>query len=155
VVTRVAYDDRRVSLRLDSGESLTADRAVVTVPRGVLKSHAIRFAPALPYAHQHAIATLQTGVVDVVWLRFDEAFWRTGSAEAHVPAADDAYPDVLTVVGAPSGVANWLDHVGETNEPILVGVIASTQALRLERLDDPEFLSAVLDDLAPYATGPG
>ena len=69
VVTRIAYDDRRVSLRLDSGESLTADRAIVTVPLGVLKSDALRFSPALPYAHQHAISTLQTGVVDVVWLQ--------------------------------------------------------------------------------------
>ncbi|MDR6905279.1 putative NAD/FAD-dependent oxidoreductase [Agromyces sp. 3263] len=155
VVTRIAYDDRRVSLRLDSGESLTADRAIVTVPLGVLKSDALRFSPALPYAHQHAIATLQTGVVDVVWLRFDRAFWRTGSAEGQVPAAIDAHPDVLTVVGQSSSVAYWLDLVGETGEPILVGVIASAQALRLEPLDDPEFLSAVLDDLAPYATAPG
>ena len=79
VVTRVAYDDRRVSLRLDSGESLTADRAIVTVPLGVLKSDTLRFSPVLPFAHQRAITRLETGTVDVVWLRFEEAFWRTGS----------------------------------------------------------------------------
>jgi hypothetical protein len=155
VVTRVAYDDRRVSLRLDSGESLTADRAIVTVPLGVLKSDALRFSPALPYSHQHAIATLQTGVVDLVWLRFDEAFWRTDAGESHVPPAVDTRPDVLTVVGEHPSVAYWLDLVDESGEPILVGVIASTQALRLEPLDDAAFLSAVLDDLAPYATAPG
>ena len=48
VVTRMAYDDRRVSLRLDSGESVTVDRAIVTVPLGVLKSDTLRFSPALP-----------------------------------------------------------------------------------------------------------
>jgi len=125
------------------------------VPLGVLKSDALRFSPALPYAHQHAISTLQTGVVDVVWLRFDEAFWRTGSAEGQVPPAIDAHAGVLTVVGEHSSVAYWLDLVDASGEPILVGVIASTQALRLEPLDDQAFLSTVLDDLAPYATAPG
>ena len=93
VVTRVAYDDRRVSLRLDSGESVTVDRAIVTVPLGVLKSDTLRFSPALPYAHQHAIATLETGAVDVVWLRFDEAFWRSGPGDDGAAASDQARPD--------------------------------------------------------------
>ncbi len=56
VVTRIAYDDRRVSLRLDSGESLNVDRVVVTVPLGVLKTDTLRFDPALPLLHQRAIA---------------------------------------------------------------------------------------------------
>ena len=66
VVTRIAYDEERVSLRLDSGESLTVDRAIVTVPLGVLKSDTLRFSPALPFHHQRAIATIQSGDVDVV-----------------------------------------------------------------------------------------
>ena len=78
-VTLVTYDDERVSLRLDRGESVTVDRAIVTLPLGVLKSDTPRFSPALPYAHQHAIAVLETGAVDVVWLRFEEAFWRAGA----------------------------------------------------------------------------
>lgn len=144
VVTRVAYDDTRVSLRLDSGESITVDRAIVTVPLGVLKSDTLRFSPALPYQHQHAIAELETGAVDVVWLRFEEAFWRDGSSA-----------DVLTVVGETSLVAAWLDVGRETGEPVLMGVIAALQAPRLEALDDREFQDAILADLAPYATGAG
>lgn len=159
VVTRVAYDDRRVSLRLDSGESVTVDRAIVTVPLGVLKSDTLRFSPALPYAHQHAIAKLETGAVDVVWLRFDEAFWRSGSGDDGAAASDQAPliapPDVLTVVGTSPAVAAWLDVGRGTGEAILVGVIAATQAPRLESLDDQEFQTAILADLAPYATAPG
>jgi len=154
VVTRIAYDDRRVSLRLDSGESLTADRAIVTVPLGVLKSDTLRFSPALPYAHQRAIATLQTGIVDVVWLRFEEAFWRADAA-----ADDSGRPgtnaDVLTVVARSTRVAAWLDVGLATDEPILVGVIAATQATRLEELDDDELQATILADLAPYATATG
>ena len=147
VVTRIVYDDRRVSLRLDSGESLNVDRVVVTVPLGVLKTDTLRFSPSLPLLHQRAIARLGVGVVDIVWLRFDSAFWRT----------DDAGPgtsvEVLTVVGETPTVAAWVDVGRPDDEPVLVGLIAATRAERLEALDDPEFEAAVLADLAPFAPG--
>ena len=62
---------------------------------------------------------------------------------------------MLTVVGETSTVAAWVDVGRPDDEPVLVGVIAATQATRLEALDDPEFEAAVLADLAPYATAPG
>lgn len=150
VVIRIAYDDRRVSLRLDSGESLTVDRAIVTVPLGVLKTDTLRFSPALPLLHQRAISVLGMGVVDTVWLRFESAFWR-----ADAPAAPGAVPDVLTVVGEPVAVGAWIDVGAPTGDPVLLGLIAARQATRLEELDDASFLEAVLDDLGPYATAPG
>jgi monoamine oxidase len=149
VVTRIAYDDRRVSLRLDSGESLTVDRAIVTVPLGVLKTDTLRFSPTLPLLHQRAISVLGMGVVDTVWLRFESAFWR-----ADVPYVPSASPDVLTVVGDPTTVGAWIDVGAPTGDPVLLGVIAARQATRLEELDDPAFLESVLADLAPYATAP-
>ena len=148
VVTRIAYNDTRVSLRIDSGESFTVDRVVVTVPLGVLKTDTLRFEPALPLLHQRAIQRLGMGVVDVVWLRFDEAFWRADVADA---ASDPA--NVLTVVGETPVVAAWVDVGRASGEPVLVGVIAAHHALRLEALDDPEFEAAVLADLAPFAPG--
>jgi monoamine oxidase len=134
-------------MRLDSGESLNVDRVVVTVPLGVLKTDTLRFSPSLPLMHQRAIARLGVGLVDTVWLRFESAFWRT----------DDSGPgssaEVLTVVGETPTVAAWVD-VGDLDEdPVLVGLIAATQAERLEALDDPEFEAAVLADLAPFALG--
>lgn len=150
VVTRIAYDDRRVSLRLDSGESLTVDRAIVTVPLGVLKTDTLRFSPTLPLLHQRAISLLGMGVVDTVWLRFDSAFWR-----ADAPYAPSATPEVLTVVGEPTSVGAWIDVGAPTGDPVLLGLIAARHATRLEELDDPAFLEAVLADLGPYATTPG
>jgi monoamine oxidase len=150
VVTRIAYDDRRVSLRLDSGESLTVDRAIVTVPLGVLKTDTLRFSPTLPLLHQRAISMLGMGVVDTVWLRFESAFWR-----ADAPYAAGATPEVLTVVGEPSAVGAWIDVGAPSGDPVLLGLIAARQATRLEELDDPTFLEAVLADLGPYATTAG
>lgn len=147
VVTRITYDDTRVSLRLDSGESFTVDRVVVTVPLGVLKTDMVLFDPALPLLHQRAIARLGMGVVDVVWLRFDDAFWRADVADE---ASDPA--NVLTVVGETPAVAAWIDVGLAVDEPMLVGIIAAGQALRLEELDDEEFQAVVLADLAPFAT---
>ncbi|WP_395244363.1 FAD-dependent oxidoreductase [Agromyces sp. MMS24-K17] len=178
-VTHVRYDDRRVSLRLDSGESFTADRAIVTAPLGVLKTDMIDFSPSLPYGHQRAISLLGYGLVDVVWLRFESAFWRsdappgTGSGDggddgsgdgADAPGIDQgeevdpepsATPDILTVVGSTPSVAAWLDVGRATDEPVLVGVMAAGQASRLERLDDAALQAVLLDELVPFATTTG
>lgn len=168
VVTRIAYDERRVSLRLDSGESLTVDRVVVTVPLGVLKTDTLRFSPALPLLHQRAISRLGVGRLDTVWLRFDEAFWRTGGGPDTGPdesdgagagesndTAAEASVAVLTVVGETPSVAAWLDVGAPEGEAVLVGLIAATQAERLEALDDRAFQDAVLADLVPFATATG
>lgn len=154
-VRQVSYDDRRVSLRLDAGESLTVDRAIITIPLGVLKSDTVRFSPALPYAQQRAIATLGMGTVDTVWMRFDEAFWRADDARGDARGRAGTDADVLTVVARASRVAAWLDVGRATGEPVLVAVIAATQATRLEELDDEEVQAAILADLAPYATATG
>lgn len=169
VVTRIAYNARRVSLRLDSGESLNVDRAIVTVPLGVLKTDTVRFSPALPLRHQRAISLLGMGVVDMVWLRFDEAFWREDASGAPnatdgdfdgqggEPEDPDETPtaEVLTVVGALSPVAAWIDVGAATDEPLLLGLIAAGQATRLEELDDQAFQAELLDALAPFATATG
>ncbi|MFC3273561.1 FAD-dependent oxidoreductase [Agromyces mediolanus] len=149
-VTRVTITDRRVGLRLDSGESVAADRAIVAVPLGVLQSDAFAFEPALPAAHQEAIDVLRTGALDLVWLRFEEAFWREPTPAEGKTAADAqaGMPQLLTVE-TPSHVAGWIDLGGD---PVLVGVIAASQARLLDRLDDQTFQNAVLVDLAPYAT---
>ncbi|HZW42567.1 MAG TPA: FAD-dependent oxidoreductase [Agromyces sp.] len=156
VVTRIAYNDRRVSLRLDSGESLTVDRAVVTVPLGVLKTDTLRFSPALPLLHQRAISLLGMGVVDTVWLRFESAFWRADASAApgDTSTGTAAAPNVLTLVAADPVVSAWIDVGRGPDEAVLVGLIAARQATRLESLDDEEFQAAILADLVPYATTP-
>ncbi|MFF2274278.1 FAD-dependent oxidoreductase [Agromyces sp. NPDC058126] len=156
VVTRIAYDERRVSLRLDSGESLTVDRVVVTVPLGVLKTDTLQFSPALPLLHQRAISRLGVGLVDTVWLRFEEAFWRPANEAGDAgDTGAEASVAVLTVVGETPSVAAWLDAGAPDGEPVLVGLIAATQAERLEALDDAAFREAVLADLVPFATATG
>ena len=141
VVNRVAHDDGGVSLRLGTGESLSADRVIVTVPLGVLKNAAIEFSPALPFAHRGAIGALGMGVVDKVWLRFDEAFWSTDAP-------------LWTIVGGDPDFAVWVNLLPLTGEPVLMGVVAAENADRLAQFSDDDFLVAALSALEPFLAVP-
>ena len=139
VVTRVAYTDSAVSLRLGTGESLTVDRAIVTVPLGVLKSDVIEFDPPLPFAHRGAIAALGMGTLDKIWLRFEEPFWDTDAA-------------LWTTVGDDTlDFRVWVNMMPITNEPILVGFVSGDKALGLAKADNTEFTDAALRSLEPFA----
>lgn len=139
VVTRIAYTDTSVSLRLGTGESLTVDRAIVTVPLGVLQGDVIEFEPPLPFAQRGAIAALGMGTLDKIWLKFDEPFWDTDAV-------------LWTTVGDDSlDFRVWVNMMPLTNEPILVGFVSGENALDLAAVGDTEFTDAALRSLEPFA----
>jgi monoamine oxidase len=138
-VVRVSYNDRRVSLRLGTGESLTVDRVIVTVPLGVLQEEAIVFDPVLPFAHRTAIAALGMGTVDTVWLRFEEAFWTTDAT-------------TWSLVGTDDDITTWFNLEPLTGEPILVGIVGGDAAVRMEKLDDDDLVASLRQTLAPFAS---
>lgn len=140
VVQRVARDDDAVRLRLDTGESLAADRVVITVPLGVLKSDAFRFTPALPIAHAAAIARLGVGRLEVVWLRFDEHPAPLGHGDANV----------WTTVGGDDPFAAWIDYRALTGDPVLAGFVAAEHAEALADQDDASVVEAALASLATF-----
>jgi len=136
-VLGVNYDDEGVSLRLGTGESLSVDRVVVTVPLGVLKDDGIAFTPLLPFSHRTAIAALGFGTVDTVWMQFDEPFWDTDATEWKLLGTDDPITD-------------WINLEPVLGEPILVGIVGGSTALQLAELDDTEFAQRALGGLAPF-----
>jgi len=138
-VLGIAYSDERVSLRLGTGESLTVQRAVVTVPLGVLKDNGIKFDPLLPFPHRTAIAALGMGTIDTVWLRFEEPFWSTDAV-------------LWNLVGTDDDVTLWYNLEPITGEPILVGLVGGEAALRTEELNDQEFIDSLLLTLVPFAS---
>jgi len=136
-VSRVAYDDTGVSLRLGTGESLSFDRVVLTVPLGVLQHGGIEFSPALPFAHRGAIADLGVGAIETIWLRFDEAFWDTEAALWHVVDGDAV-------------IRTWFNLEPTTGEAVLVGVIGGAAAEAFAELGDQDAVVAALASLAPF-----
>lgn len=151
VVTDIAVDERGVGLRLDSGESLRVQRAIVTASVGVLRTDTIAFDPPLPLRHQRAISLLGMGAADLVWLRFETPFWRGATDAAGVPLPRTYLPNVLTLAGATPTVAAWLELGEDPRQPVLVGMLAAEHARRVAAIeDDDEALSVVLDALAPF-----
>lgn len=62
----VEYSKDKVELYMENGERIKADKAVVTVPLGVLKDRTIQFIPDLPQWKQDSIERLGFGVINKV-----------------------------------------------------------------------------------------
>jgi monoamine oxidase len=74
VVNHVRIESDKVWI--ETGEQAwEADRVIITLPLGVLKSGEIKFTPELPASKQSAIARLGVGTVHKTILQFDRVFW--------------------------------------------------------------------------------
>lgn len=73
-VLQIAHDASGVTVTTQNGE-FQADRAIVTLPLGVLKSGDVVFSPPLPAEKQTVIEQMGFGVLNKVYLRFAEPFW--------------------------------------------------------------------------------
>lgn len=71
-VTAIRWSDGRVEVETHRG-TLSAGRAIVTVPLGVLASGSIRFTPALPQGLRDAIGGLGMGAYTKIALTVDRA----------------------------------------------------------------------------------
>lgn len=108
-VSAIVTGERGVSLRLARGESLSADRVVVTVPLGVLKSGAITFDPQLPVEHRNAVDALTMVRQERVVLRFARPFWSTS--------------DFWWEVADPRArFSKWINLEPLTGQAVLVGI---------------------------------
>ncbi|MEU1309241.1 NAD(P)/FAD-dependent oxidoreductase [Streptomyces cinnamoneus] len=133
-VTRVTHDAGGVILHTDGHGAFTADRALLTLPLGVLKAGDVVFEPALPAAKQDAVERLGMGVYDKLYLRFPEPFW------------DDC--QVIRQEGTPHGAfAHWYDLRHVLRAPVLAALNGGPVARRLEALDDAAVVRAALDTL--------
>ena len=74
-VAGIDHSGDGVVVNVDSGSSFEADRVVVTVPLGVLKSGRISFVPPLPAQKQDSIDALGMGILNRTCLLFDDVFW--------------------------------------------------------------------------------
>ncbi|MFD1713200.1 FAD-dependent oxidoreductase [Amnibacterium flavum] len=136
-VTALSYGDNGVSIRLATGESISVDRAIVTVPLGVLKQQGITFDPALPFEHRAAIADLGFGTTETIWLRFDEKFWDTDAVR-------------WSVIGSDLAITEWVNLEPLTGEAVLVGALSGSQSAVLAGLDDDAVLVELSSSLMPF-----
>jgi monoamine oxidase len=130
-VTRIEW--RADGVTVDAaGERYTADRAVITLPLGVLKSGSVVFDPPLPDWKQDAIDRLGAGHNGKIIFRFFEQFWPKNAGF------------IFTSLG-PQYI--WGPGWNRPDEaPVLMCYFAGRQAEAYEALGD-EAQAAVLRDL--------
>ncbi|WBQ11938.1 FAD-dependent oxidoreductase [Hyphomonadaceae bacterium BL14] len=133
-VAQVRWDGPGVEVVLVSGESLRADRVIVTVPLGVLKTGGIRFTPELSQDKQAAIDRLGMGLLNKQFLRFETAFW---------PAGIDWHECMKREPGLWS---QWVS-LARAGAPVLMGFTGGDAARRTEPLEDRAVLADALDTL--------
>ena len=114
-VSNIAFDKNGVQLDLDSG-SVTADFAVICVPLGVLRSRDFTISGAVPENWLDNLRRIHVGALERVVLEFEKRTWPRGSrfADAGNRAAPCTYFEPL---------------VGESDRPILVGLVAADAAM--------------------------
>lgn len=123
VVHQIAPTPAGVSITTSTG-LLLADRAIVTLPLGVLKSGKIEICEPLARKRQRAIDRLEMGLLNKCWLRFDRVFWPAGVN----------WIDYLAPVDGLWG--NWLNGFPSTGLPLLVGFNAADMGRHMEAWDD-------------------
>ena len=156
-VSRVAYDEAGVSLGIASGESLSFDRVLITVPLGVLKSEGLQFSPALPFGHRGAIAELGMGRIETVWLRFEDPLIVAEPEPEPEDGADAAGASAATlwhVVGGDALIRTWINLAPATGENVVVGIVGGEAAGTFAELNDQKAVEAAIASLAPFLSAP-
>lgn len=128
-----------VVVRTTDGEAIDADQVLVTVPLGALQADAIEFDPPLPEPHRDALASLGMGLLDKVWLRWDEPWW-TDDHRIWLQEAPADEPYVL-----------WANLLPVTGEPVLLALVGGAVARAWTERTDDEVLGAALRALQRFA----
>jgi hypothetical protein len=140
-VTVLHWHGGGVVATLRSGERIEADRAVVTIPLGLLRDGRFRLDPLPPVEQQKAIGRLGygAGVLAKIYLRFPHVFWPEKSKWfGRLPDSPDRRGTFNTFVS----------HTEETGLPILLSFANGHTAVHYEReLGDEEVKQAALASL--------
>ena len=143
-VAGVEYGDDGVTVTITDGQRVEADRVIVTVPLGVLQAGVITFEPPLPAAHRAAIDSLAMGLLDKVWLRWEEPWWTETSQQwTRLPAEGEQAPSF----------AEWFNLAAVSGEPVLLGLIGGAEAREWSQRSDEEVLAAALASLEHFRAG--
>ena len=128
VVQKITYNEEGVVITTNKG-TFTGDRAVITLPLGVLQRRSVQFDPPLPRAKEKAIDTLGFGVLNKLYLRFPHAFWQKE-------------PEWIFYLSAKRGEwSEWFNLYPYIEEPILLAFHAGRFGRAVEALSDNEMVA--------------
>jgi len=136
-VAEIIHDESTVIVRSTTGAELRATAAVVTLPVGVLTSGAVQFLPPLPAAKDSALAALPSGLLDKLWLTFDDVFWNPDV-------------DVINFIDPdnPGLWAQWVNGYRAFGTPTLLGFNSSSVARTVAGWSDDEVVASAVSALS-------
>lgn len=141
IVQEIDWRDSVARVKTDKGE-FTADRVLVTLPLGVLKSGHVTFTPALPAKKQQAIERLGMGVLNKCYLQFRDVFW-------------DEEADWLEYIPQQHGEwTEWVSFARSLGQPVLLGFNAADRGRKIESWSDHEIIASAMKTLRTIY-GPG
>ncbi|QQS11736.1 MAG: FAD-dependent oxidoreductase [Rhodospirillales bacterium] len=124
-MTRLEWDGAGVVASTPSGE-LRADRAIVTLPVGLLRDGAIAFSPPLPDDQRAALSRIGYGgdaVLGKIFLRFERRFW---------PADAERFQSLPPTPRGRGVFTTWLSLERETGALILSSFANGAAAARFD-----------------------
>lgn len=131
-VTSIDTSDPAGVTVVAGGETLTADRVLVTVPTAVLQAEVIAFTPPLSEAKLAAIDTIDVAPGLKVFMEFEERF----------------YPDLVSRDGVGQNRLYYDAAFGKDSDRNVLALFwVEHPATELTDLDDDAILAAVLADL--------
>jgi monoamine oxidase len=131
IVERIEYDRDGVTIITNQGE-FKGERAIVTLPLGVLKRGEVTFVPPLPERKLAAIRRLGMGTLNKTYLRFPRVFW----SKEH---------DRIGYVSARKGEwTEWLNVFKYSGQPILLAFNGGEYGRRIEQSSDRAIVDAAM-----------
>lgn len=140
-VERIVWSDAGVVAHLQGGEKIAADRAVVTVPLGLMRAGLPALDPLPPEDQLKAIGRIGygAGVLGKIYLRFPRRFW------PDEPTWFGRLPDAPDRRGT---FNTWVSHHHETGLPIVLSFANGAVAARLDRsASDAEAVGVAMGSL--------
>jgi polyamine oxidase len=140
-VERIGWNVSGVTAVLQGGEQIVADRAVITVPIGLLRAGLPALDPLPPEPQRLALGRLGygAGILGKIYLRFPRRFW------PEQPKWFGRLPDAPDRRGT---FNTWVSHEAETGLPILLSFSNGATAIHFDRdAPDAEVTAAAMKSL--------
>ena len=140
VVAKIEYGAEGATVYAADGTALWAELAVVTLPVGVLRAGNVDFSPPLPSEKADALDGLGSGLLDKLWLAFDDVFW-------------DTETDVINWIDPenPGLWPFWINGYKLYGVPVLLTFNAGGVARELADWSDDEVVASAMEALAAMA----
>ena len=153
-VTKVSYDSsgsasRKATIHCDDGETIVADKVVLTAPLGVLKRESIQFEPSLPDWKTGPIGRLGFGILNKVILVFDKPFWdveRDMFGLLREPETQNSLSQQDYTSSRGKFYLFW-NCIKASGLPLLIALMAGDAAHQAETTSDVEIITEVTSQL--------